>query len=215
MSNPIPLEPGSYYHIYNRGNNRENLFVQERNYAYFMKLWGKYIAPVADTYAYCLLRNHFHAAVRVKDSQDLSGLLETKNKLTKNFVDPTKPSTDQANLTGLLVSQHFSNFFNAYARAFNLAVGRTGALFERPFERILIMDENYLARLIVYIHQNPQKHGFVSDFRDWPHSSYHGLRAADVNRLKRDEAMALFGGRRDFLQFHQEIQPLKDMEDED
>jgi len=188
MGNPIALEAGCCYHIYNRGNNRENLFIQERNYAYFIKLWGKYISPVADTYAYCLLRNHFHVSVRVKKIQDLSGLL---------------------------VSQHFSNLFNAYARAVNLATERTGALFERPFERRLVGGDNYLARLIIYIHQNPQKHAFVQDFRDWPHSSYHELLATDATWLQRDEVLALFGGKKTFLELHQEIQPLTTAEYED
>ncbi|HKZ86348.1 MAG TPA: hypothetical protein VJ793_22180 [Anaerolineae bacterium] len=33
MSGITPLEPGKYYHIYNRGNNGENIFLEERNYA--------------------------------------------------------------------------------------------------------------------------------------------------------------------------------------
>ena len=37
--NPHPLTFGTFYHIYNRGNNRENVFLQERNYDYFMELW--------------------------------------------------------------------------------------------------------------------------------------------------------------------------------
>ena len=60
MSKSIPLQLGKYYHIYNRGNNREDLFIDERNYHYFMRLYTKYIQPIADTYAYCLLCNHFH-----------------------------------------------------------------------------------------------------------------------------------------------------------
>jgi len=44
--------------IYNRGNNRENLFIEERNYHYFFKLYTHYIYPIADTYAYCPMRNH-------------------------------------------------------------------------------------------------------------------------------------------------------------
>ena len=71
MPQPIPLEHGKYYHIYNRGNNRENIFVEERNYPYFLKLYAQHIFPVADTFAYCLMRNHFHLLVHIKD---LSGL---------------------------------------------------------------------------------------------------------------------------------------------
>lgn len=64
MTSKIPLLPGVFYHIYNRGNNRENIFIEERNYTLFMNLYSRYIPPIADTYAYCLLRNHFHFLVR-------------------------------------------------------------------------------------------------------------------------------------------------------
>lgn len=110
MSNPAPLQYGKVYHIYNRGNNGENLFIEERNYRYFLQLYIKHVHPVVDTYAYCLLRNHFHLLVRVKD---LSGLESPK-----------------------LPSQCFSNLFNAYTKSINKAHGRTGALFERPFRAI-------------------------------------------------------------------------------
>jgi len=50
-----PLEPNCYCHIYNRGNNRETIFREERNYTYFLKLWKKHVSPIADTYAYSLL----------------------------------------------------------------------------------------------------------------------------------------------------------------
>jgi len=214
MTNPAPLEPGNFYHIYNRGNNRENLFIQGRNYGYFMKLWGEYISPVADTYAYCLLRNHFHATVRVKERQDLSGLLANTVRFPKKRASSTESNAPEKDLTGLLVTQHFSNFFNAYARAVNLAVGRIGALFQRPFGRILVNDADYLRWLIAYIHQNPQKHGFVDDFRSWPYSSYPGLLATDATRLERDAVLALFGGRDDFIRFHDEIQPEKGTDDD-
>ena len=53
MTSPSPLLYDTYYHIYNRGTNGENIFVQERNYEYFLKLYEKHIVPVADTFAYC------------------------------------------------------------------------------------------------------------------------------------------------------------------
>ena len=67
MRPAMPLLPSKYYHIYNRGNNGENIFMEERNYTHFMNLYSRYINPIADTFAYCLLRNHFHLAVRIKD----------------------------------------------------------------------------------------------------------------------------------------------------
>lgn len=70
-------------------------------------------------------------------------------------------------------------------------------------------------RLVVYIHQNPQKHKFVEDFRDWDYSSYHELIGDVPTRLQRDKIMELFGSRQDFIRIHQEIQPLTDLDDED
>lgn len=187
----IPVTFGTFFHIYNRGNNRENIFVQPRNYAYFMDLWWKHTSLIAETWAYCLLRNHFHALVFIRNREELPD---------QNIKEP---------------SRYFSNFFNAYARGVNLATGRTGALFERPFKRIPVDSENYLIRLAVYIHQNPQKHKFIEDFRDWDYSSYPYLISNAPTRLQRDRMMDLFGNQDDFIRIHQEIQPLEDWDDED
>ena len=51
------FEPGVVYHVFNRGNNQENIFIEDRNYLYFLTLLKKYLLPVADIYAYCLLKN--------------------------------------------------------------------------------------------------------------------------------------------------------------
>jgi len=208
-----PLAPGTFYHIYNRGNNRENIFIQERNYAYFMELWWKHTSPIAETWAYCLLRNHFHAAVYIKGESDLTGLTSTSiNQYSRVDLD-ARLTDSRGDLSGL--SKPFSNFFNAYARGVNIATQRTGALFERPFKRIPVDSESYLLRLMVYIHQNPQKHKFVEDFRDWDHSSYHALVSATPTRLQRDGVMQFFGSEQDFVRIHQEIQPLDGLDDED
>jgi len=65
------LLPGNMYHIYNKGNNKENLFIGEKNYFYFLNLWRKHISPLADTFAYCLLKNHFHFLIRIKLEEQL------------------------------------------------------------------------------------------------------------------------------------------------
>jgi len=178
MLKPVPLQPGRFYHVYNRGNNRENIFIEERNCVYFLKLYAHHIEPVAETYAYCLLRNHFHFLVRIKDHQDLSGLRK-------------RPP-----------SQCFSNLFNAYAKAINATYQRSGALFQRPFGRIEVTSDGYFIQLVAYIHYNPQKHRFVDDFRDWPYSSYHALLSRKPTHLQRDTVLAWFEGSERFEEFH-------------
>ena len=71
MKNHPPIEFGKFYHIFNRGNNSENLFLTHDNYSYFLSLYYKYISQVADTYAWCLMPNHFHMLIRVKDEVEI------------------------------------------------------------------------------------------------------------------------------------------------
>ena len=54
------LENGKYYHIYNRGINSATLFKEKTNFEHFLKLYDFHINPVAETYAWCLMKNHFH-----------------------------------------------------------------------------------------------------------------------------------------------------------
>ena len=183
MPSPPPLKPGCYYHIFNRGNNRENLFIEKRNYEYFVNLYTRYIEPVADTYAYSLLRNHFHIAVRIKAESETLEVSKTFRILSD-------------------ASQAFSNLFNAYAKAINKAYNRTGSLFEHPFGRKVINSEAHLIWLVVYIHQNPTKHGFVEDFRRWPYSSFRALLSTKPTFLMREEVLEWFGGREGFERFH-------------
>ncbi len=173
MASPAALVPGQYYHIYNRGNNRENLFHTESNYAHFLKLYAYHTEPVAETFAYCLLKNHFHVLFKIREAT-------------------ATPSASQA----------FSNLFNAYTKAINKAYERSGSLFEHPFGRVLVNTDSYFKQLITYIHQNPQKHRFVTDFRDWPYSSYHAHLSDQPTRLQRAEVLAWFQGPQQFVASH-------------
>jgi hypothetical protein len=56
--------------------------------------------------------------------------------------------------------------------------------------------------VIAYIHQNPQKHGFVKDFRAWKYSSYGMILTGKPSVVKREEVMKWFGTRDDYLALH-------------
>ena len=68
------MEAGNFYHIYNHANGSENLFRNDENYNFFLRKWSQHIEPIADSYAYCLMPNHFHFLVRIKDEEDLEKL---------------------------------------------------------------------------------------------------------------------------------------------
>jgi REP element-mobilizing transposase RayT len=187
MTSPIPLQQGVFYHIYNRGNNRENIFIEDRNYSLFLKLYSRYIPPVADTYAYCLLRNHFHFLVRIRTEQELQTL---KVSETFRVLNP---------------SQQFSNLFNAYAKTINNAYNRTGSLFQNPFGRRAVVSNQHFIYLIIYIHLNPQRHRLVEDFRSWPYSSYHAFLSTKSTQLQREQVYGIFGGREELVYSHSNV----------
>lgn len=99
------------------------------------------------------------------------------------------------------VTQAFSNLFNSYAKAFNKQIGRTGSLFEKHFKRIKLRDENYLKRLIVYVHLNP-KHHLDQDFKNFRFSSYQAFLSDKETKIEREEVLDLFGDFENFIFCH-------------
>lgn len=75
-TNTENLETDKFYHIYNRGINGENLFIEERNYYHFLTKYAKYIEPIAETYAYCLLKNHFHLCIKTLSELNIKANLK-------------------------------------------------------------------------------------------------------------------------------------------
>ncbi len=176
MTKTTPLECGKYYHIYNRGNNKEDIFKDEHDYRYFLRLLEKHILPTTNIYCYNLLGNHFHLLIKVRDVEQQMDI----------------------NGKSINITQCFSNFFNAYAKAFNKKYNRTGRLFAERFKRKLVSSDAYFSELIYYIHANPQKHRLVEDFRNYPYSSYKEILSLEPTNLSRDELLNWFGDRQLF-----------------
>ena len=179
--------PDVYYHVYNHANGEENLFRQEEHYHYFLNLWAKYIEPITETFAYCLMPNHFHALVRVRAEAEI----RSKQKLMQDLpID-------------MYISRTFSNFFNAYAKAYNKMYDRRGSLFNRPFKYKEVNSDHYLTAVIHYIHRNPVHHGFRKKLDDWIFTSYHAHITNKKTKIKREEVLDWFGGLESMKQAHQ------------
>jgi REP element-mobilizing transposase RayT len=174
-----PLIHGKYYHIYNRGINSDALFKEKRNYEYFLKLYDDHIEPIAETFAWCLMKNHFHFLIRIKNADE--------NNLKKK-IEP---------------SQSFSNLFNAYTKAYNKSYNRHGPMFERPFKRKMISNETYFQNLIAYIHNNPVHHAICEHPLNYPWSSYITCVSEKKTKLKRTEVIAFFNDLENFKYVHQ------------
>jgi len=180
------MEPGCFYHVYNRGNNRENIVCEEENYRFFLRRYKRYVLRYVDTYAYCLMPNHFHFLVRVKDTV-LGSAEREEGKLTP-------------------LEQAFRDFFISYAKSFNQRYHRTGSLFQYKFKRKPVKDEAHLMCLVVYIHENPVEAKLCTRLRDWVYSSYRAIisKSKKPTSVLRDDVLAWFGGRRGFILAHQQ-----------
>jgi len=67
----LPLTPESFFHIFNRGNGGIQIFYQKKNYTYFLSKYAEYMKDYWDTFAYCLLPDHFHLLVSVKSKKEI------------------------------------------------------------------------------------------------------------------------------------------------
>jgi len=188
-----PLEPGKYYHVFNHAVAKDNLFRTEKNYHFFLKKYAFHILPIADTFAYCMLPNHFHFAIRIKSEIELEKIMRTNPRFNSMEVLDYEKYT----------SKQFSNLFSSYTQSFNKQQNRIGTLFQKPFKRLLINSDSYFKNIIHYIHFNPVHHRFTDDLRNWEHSSFESFFSEKASQIKREEVLEWFENKENFLAFHQ------------
>jgi putative transposase len=158
---------GCCYHLYYSGNPKRAIFRLEEDYYSFLDLFQKYVSPIVYLYAYCLLPTHVHLLLRIKDKMKIEYVYSNSGMLRGQFM----------NLLGA-----YTKYVNqSYSHSGNLIVD--GAAREVPRNTRLICD------LIVYIHQNPQIHGIVSDFRHWPFSSCYAYLRQDRRSMIAKEVL--------------------------
>ena len=146
------FEGNTIYHVYTRGNNQQVVFYTRANYLFFLQKIRKEIYPIVDIIAYCLMPNHFHLMMLVKELPN-----ESKHPLSRKI--------------GTLLS--------SYTRAINIQERRTGSLFQQKAKAVMISSNDefddktdYLTTCFHYIHQNPIKAQLVRKMEDWEFSSF-------------------------------------------
>jgi REP element-mobilizing transposase RayT len=136
------LLPGKYYHIYNRARNGDPLFESEEACRFFLKLYRSHIDPIAETYAYCLLDDHLHLLIRIRD-----------------------------NVEGSLY-RPFAILFNSYTNGYNRHNHKEGRIFKFKLKRVEIRSLPYFREMIRYVNQNPWRHGVTDHPGSYRFSSF-------------------------------------------
>lgn len=194
-------EPKGIYHIFNHANGKENLFQEEENYQYFLRKYAEKLSSVVDTLAYCLMPNHFHLLIRIKEKEILWDYLSQKIKLNPNLSIPENSTEEELN--HYIVHRQFHNFLGGYSKAFNKFHNRSGSLLRQNTRRKIVNYQDYLKNSIRYVHLNSVFHDFTVFPEEWPHNSYHAYLCDKPTQLIREEVLGWFGGRDEFIKFHQ------------
>lgn len=133
----------TFYHIYNRGVNKQNIFCDDQDRWSFINLCKKSkLKYKAEFLAFCLMGNHYHLFIH----------------------------TPEANLSKIMkfINERFSKY---YIRKYK-DLKKSGHTFMGPYGRRIVQDAVYAKTLLNYIHNNPFKDGFVKHPKDYKWSSY-------------------------------------------
>lgn len=165
--------PESYYHVYNRGLNKREIFKDAYDYTVFLNLLKRYLDDELykdksgrnydklndqlELLAFCLMKNHYHLLLYQKNPDSMTKLMR--------------------------------RIATSYTTYFNKRYKRTGTLLQERFKASRITSDEYLQHISRYIHLNPK------EYREWEFSSlpyYLGHKKADWLRPKK--ILCLFDG---------------------
>ncbi|MCC5912885.1 MAG: hypothetical protein JJU46_00800 [Balneolaceae bacterium] len=196
------FEEGHYYHIYNRGVGKGTIFWSDKDFRRFIKKYVYYLYPSVQTFAWCLLSNHFHALIRVRTVAEQSRLFNLKKE---HFLsDKLHGNQDPLNKP-FVASRQISHLMNSYTRYINCRKERTGFLFEGSLKRKRVIDDDNFQHLVCYIHRNPIHHGIVNDYRGYKYSSINDFLIGRRSFVEVAKVLEDFGGRENFLHAHEEF----------
>jgi len=120
--------PGSFYHVYNRGVAKCQIFACSRDYLRFTGTMGDLLTKYSlKLIAFNLMPNHFHFGIW------------------------------QAPM-GKPISRFMQSLGTSYAQYFNRRMNRVGHLFQDRFKSKTVEDDRYLLDLSSYIHNNAVEH---------------------------------------------------------
>ncbi len=196
------LKEGYYYHIYNRGAGKAQIFWDHHDYVRFIEKYWFYLQFTLETFAYCLLRNHFHFLIRVRtieEQKDYYQLL-TSTHTAGSFFGDKYPETKPYH-----PSTQLRHHFNSHTRYINKKMKRSGTLVEGTFKRKQIQDDYHLRHMVCYIHRNPIHHKIIRNYSKYPYSSYNCYLSNDSPHLNCKQVLENFGGMSNFIEAHKEF----------
>jgi len=201
------LQESKYYHIYHRGVKGDNIFYHDTDYQRFLEKYFYYLYIAADTYAYCLIHNHFHILIRVRPEEEQKKLFDKyqEEMIVSQNLTPAHHNVEYPHFKKYCASNQLGHFLNSYTRYLNTTTGRTSVIFDGRFKRIEIDSIKYLSHLICYVHRNPIHHHLCREYCSYKFSSYNTLFSDEKTMLNQTEALRVLGGVSNAEAAHEEL----------
>ena len=165
------------YHIYNRGNQKQQIYFTRDNYLFFLQKVRIFWLPCCDILSYCLMPNHFHF------------LIKTNEKTVE--LRPLKPEHKPGIIRWTNFSWGTNQLLTSYTKAINKQQGYTGSLFTQNTNAKQVSSEwsweDYTVWCFKYILQNPVRARLVRHGAEWEFSAwrdYAGLRNGTLCNLE-------------------------------
>ena len=178
-------EFGASYHVFNRTSAKQLMFRNPGNNIFFLEKFNQYLGSYVEVLSWCLIPNHFHFLIRIKEADDMPPLPEDKDLHT-------------------ILTRKFKNFFISYSMSLKKMFDLPGNVFAQKYKHVRLYTEKDVRYVLLYIHRNPQHHG-VGEWQTYLWSSYPQLMVSSEKDEKVRFVLGLFGGRDGFEKAHLEF----------
>lgn len=201
----IKIAPGEHYHVFNRGNNKQVIFLNDEDRIRFLFLILHLQAPIYFPKISRYTSTFGKHRVFATDIDDLKEIEQDRYVELENFVlmpNHFHLTIFEKKENG--TAQYMQRVLNGYTKYFNTKYQKSGHLFQGPFKAVRITDNRQLLYLSAYIHKNPMEvSGWRNKEYDFPWSSYQDY--SDNNRwgalLKSDIVVEQFNNVGEYKKF--------------
>ncbi len=169
----LTIAPGEYYHIFNRGMDKQNIFFDTRDWSRFLFLIIYFQSAISFSNINRLTKNIQHSELNM-DKDTISKVIKQRYiELVSFCLMPNHFHLIIKEVEEGGIAKYMQRVLNAYTKYINTKYQKSGHLFQGPYKAVHVSDNRQLLYLSAYIHKNPRE---MSEWRNkettYPWSSY-------------------------------------------
>lgn len=162
-----------YYHLFARGSNRENIFLDERDKVRFIFLLCLYTSPLKINNTFWYVSNFIKKGVFGFKPDKLSSIIKERNiELICFSIMDNHFHVLVKNIEDEIISAYMHRVLTAYSKYFNSKYKRNGHVFDGPYKAVHVESNGQLLHLSAYIHKNAKDiDEWTQNYEEYPWST--------------------------------------------